>query len=382
MSELSVLLFLAIVYAYFGYFLLVALLAAFAGKKVKKRDIEPSVALMIAAYNEEKDIKAKLDNCLALDYPKDKLEIIVVSDASTDNTDDIVRSYEDKGVRLVRVEGRVGKTEARNLAIKNTQAEIVLFSDATTEYRPDLVKKLARNFADPQVGMATAHLRYRSKDGSQMGLGQKLYWRYESFIKKSQTSLGTLTGSVGCASAFRAKAYTRLPPHIIEDFAQPLMFVLKGYRVVFEEEAVCYEYATERSNQEWSMRVRVVRGGLAALFYAKSLLNPFKHPVAAFQLVSHKLLRWLVPVLAIALFVSTLAGALQKPDAEIVGLLAGQVLFYSLVALAHLFEGSKAAAKFLGVPHYLFVVNAAALAALYKTLTAPLEPSWETERGV
>lgn len=382
MSAIAIFLFLAIVYAYFGYFLLVALLAAFAGKKVKKKDIEPSVALMIAAYNEEKDIANKIENSLALDYPKDKLEIIVVSDASSDNTDAIVRSYAVKGVKLVRVEGRVGKTEARNRVVKDVTAEIVLFSDATTEYRPDLVRKLVRNFADPEVGMATGHLRYLTRAGSQMGAGQKLYWRYESFIKKSQTSLGTLTGSVGCASAFRRIAYTRLPPHIIEDFAQPLMFVLKGYRVVFEEEAVCHEYATQKSSQEWSMRVRVVRGGLAALFYAKSLLNPFKHPVACFQLLSHKLLRWLVPVFAIALFVFTIAAALFEPNAHVAGLLAGQALFYFMVAMAYCLEGKKLVHKFLGVPHYLFIVNAAALAALYKTFTAPLEPTWETERGV
>lgn len=381
MTGLALFLFMAILYAYFGYFLIAALLGLFVRKKVVKDDILPSVTLMIAAYNEENDIAAKIENSLALDYPNELLEIVVVSDASSDRTDDIVLSYANKGVKLFRVEGRVGKTQARNIALKHIGSDIVLFSDATTEYRKDLARKMVRNFADPGVGMVTGQLRYKAKDHSETGLGQKLFWLYESRIKKAQTEMGTLTGSVGCASAFRRKAYTELPPHIIEDFTEPLMFILKGYRVVYEEEAVCHEYATEKNAQEWTMRVRVIRGGLAGLMYARQLLNPFKHPAACFQLFSHKLLRWLCPLLAIALFAASFWGSVAEPQSPLIGLLAGQVLFYAAALFSFFYRGKGPLEKVLALARYFFIVNAAALAALYKTASSPLEPAWDTRRG-
>lgn len=382
MLALSLVLLALIFYVYFGYFFLLGLLGIYINKRVQKKEIMPSVSLMIAAYNEEKGIEGKILNSLSLDYPKELLDIVVVSDASSDQTDAIVERYADRGVRLIRIEGRVGKTEARNQALKMVKSEIIVFSDATTEYKTDSIQKLVRNFADPSVGMVTGHLLYQDPGGA-MGTGQKLYWKYESFIKECQTKLGTLTGSVGCISAFRRSAYTELPPEIIEDFTEPLMFILKGYRVVFEKDAICYEMATSRPAQEWAMRVRVVRGGLAGIIYARALLNPFRFPLASFQLISHKLLRWLVPALALILFACTSINYLNFPS-NIYGelLVWGQLIFYLSVFLSFLGERIGVSLKFLKINQYLFIVNAASLAAIYKTLTEPKEATWETDRGV
>lgn len=368
-------------YIYLGYFLLVILLGKVMQKKVKKANIEPSVALMIAAYNEELSIAKKIENSLSLDYPKDKFKIIVVSDGSTDRTDDIVKSYADRGVELIRVEGRVGKTEARNVAVRSVKEEIIIFSDATTKYKTDIVRKLVRNFADKTVGMVTGHLIYQDGDDTQMGLGQKLYWQYESLIKKSQTEMGTLTGSVGCVTAFRTGLYTPLPDNIIEDFTGPLMMVMKGFRVVYEEEAICFEETTTKSSKEWSMRVRVIRGGMTGLLFAKKILNPFQYPLASFQLISHKILRWMVPLFMIFFATVTLQAVLADPEYLVAQvLLIIQLLFYGSAALAFLLEKKGIHLKITAIPFYFVVVNLAALVAMFKMLNHTLEATWEPQR--
>ena len=368
-------------YIYLGYFLLVILLGKVMQKKVKKANIEPSVALMIAAYNEESSIAKKIENSLSLDYPKDQLKIIVVSDGSTDRTDDIVKSYADRGVELIRVEGRVGKTEARNVAVRSVKEEIIIFSDATTKYKTDIVRKLVRNFADKTVGMVTGHLIYQDGDDTQMGLGQTLYWQSESLIKKSQTEMGTLTGSVGCVTAFRTGLYTPLPDNIIEDFTGPLMMVMKGFRVVYEEEAICFEETTTKSSKEWSMRVRVIRGGMTGLLFAKKILNPLQYPLASFQLISHKILRWMVPLFMIFFATVTLQAVLADSEYLVAQvLLIIQLLFYGSAALAFLLEKKGIHLKITAIPFYFVVVNLAALVAMFKMLNHTLEATWEPQR--
>jgi cellulose synthase/poly-beta-1,6-N-acetylglucosamine synthase-like glycosyltransferase len=369
-----------IIYTYFGYFALVILLGPFLGRKVKKADIEPHVTMLIAAYNEEKGIAKKIQETLDLDYPKAKLRIIVVSDGSTDNTDKIVLGLADQGVELLRVEGRVGKTEARNVAMDSLEGEIVLFSDATTEYQPDAIRKLVRNFADPMVGMVTGHLRYRSPGKSKMGAGQILYWRYESMIKHSQTAMGTLTGSVGCMSAFRRELYTRLPDNIIEDFTGPLMLVIKGFRVVYEEEAICTEETTTTAKSEWKMRVRVIRGGMTGMIFAKQILNPIKYPVASFQLVSHKILRWLIPVFMILVLLLNTLVVLNDHADVYTTLLALQVIFYATALFSLLLSQVGIHVPLSSIPLYFIVVNAASMVALGKTLSKNLEATWEPQR--
>ncbi|MAZ48382.1 MAG: glycosyl transferase family 2 [Halobacteriovoraceae bacterium] len=370
-----------IIYAYFGYPLFMILISAFVNKNVKKAENYPAVALVIAAYNEEDVITQKVNQSLALNYPEEKLKVYVVSDASSDKTDDKVRSINSPRVQLIRIEGRLGKTEARNQALKRITEEIIVFSDATTEYHPNSVRELVKNFSDSSVGMVSGQLIYKVPQGSSMGFGQKLFWRFENIIKTAQTKLGTLTGSLGCMTAFRRELYTDLPPNIIEDFTGPLLMIQKGYRVVYEKEALCFEEATMKSKQEWKMRVRVIRGGMTGLIFARSILNPFKFPGVSFQLLSHKVSRWLVPVFAIlALFFNLLDVIVESTSSLSFTLLGLQCLFYLIVVLSFMLEKTNVKAPLLRIFQYLFVVNLASLVAIYKILTTELEATWETER--
>ena len=381
MSTLVVNLILLVLYTYFGYFIAVILLGKLIRRKVHKSDIQPHVTMLIAAYNEEKGIALKIEDSLKLNYPQDKLRIVVVSDGSTDGTDEIVKSYAAQGVELFRVEGRVGKTEARNVAMASIEGEIIIFSDATTTYKEDLIEKMVRNFADPKVGMVTGHLIYRDSSNTQMGTGQKLYWKYESTIKKAQTSMGTLTGSVGCVTAFRKELYTPLPKNIIEDFTGPLMLVIKGFRVVYEEEALCFEDTTKKAANEWNMRVRVIRGGMSGMIHARKILNPIAYPIPFFQLVSHKILRWLIPVFIISLFlVSNYMVWLDPKNVYSMTLLILQLMFYFTAGCAYALEKKGIHNRLAAIPLYFLILNAASLVALVKTLTSNLEATWETHR--
>lgn len=382
MFDCLVLLTLSLIfYVFFGYPLVVLLLGMLFRRPIHKAPIRPKVALMIAAYNEEKGIAQKLEQSLRLDYPRELLRIIVVSDGSTDRTDDIVRSFSSQGVELIRVEGRVGKTEARNQALAQVNEEVVVFSDATTEYEPCIIQFLVEGFADPAVGMVTAQLIYRRDGQSQMGFGQRLFWKYESLIKKAQTNLGTLTGSVGCATAFRRAFYTPLPANIIEDFTEPLMFIQKGFRVCYEERALCFESPTPKSKNEWNMRVRVIRGGMTGLLHAKGVLNPLRFPLASFQLISHKILRWLTPILGMALFIfSVLAFLAGTAGLWVQGLLLCQLVFYALAVVSFLAEKVHLNLGPLSIPHYFILLNLASLVAMTKVMTSQLEATWETDR--
>ncbi|MBY0517797.1 MAG: glycosyltransferase family 2 protein [Bacteriovoracaceae bacterium] len=381
MNLMLILLLGILFYIYVGYFFLCLILGKIFKRKITQSDITPSVSLLIAAYNEESSIEAKILNSLELDYPKDKLEIIVVSDGSTDRTDEIVNRFLSRGVRLVRVEGRVGKTQARNVAVNLANGEIILFSDATTKYDPKIIRKMVRNFADPQVGMVTSQLIYFANKNSSMGLGQKLFWKYESLLKKAQNQMGTLTGTVGCATSFRKKFYTPLPSNIIEDFTEPLMFILKGFRVVYEEEAICYEEVTDKTKQELKMRVRVIRGGMTGLLYAKKILNPFMYLVPSFQLISHKVLRWLAPIIGLSLlFVSISAVIFESSNIFASLILLLQLLFYLCALVSYIVEKRGKTLSKISIPHYFVILNIASLVALFKTATSKLEATWETQR--
>lgn len=368
-----------IFYSYAGYPLTLFLFSLFSKSTVKKDDsFLPEVSLLIAAYNEEETIADKIKNSLELDYPKDKLEIVVVSDGSTDRTDEIVKGFADQGVRLFRVEGRVGKTEARNQAVLAMRKEIIVFSDATAVYEKNVIRKLVRNFADPSVGMVSGNLTYFDKTQGSMGLATKLYWGYESAIKRAQSRLHTLTGAVGCINAFRRKLYHVLPPNIIEDFTEPLMIVAQGYRIVYEREAISYERTTQKPSQEFHMRVRVIRGGMKGFIYAFRRLNFKDHTLVLLQLFGHKVLRWLMPVTLISIFITNLALFIFGQNFLADMLMVAQFMCYALALLGMMWRPGGILGKIISIPTYFVIVNAASLKALYLTLTTDLEATWET----
>ena len=384
-----------ILYVYVGYPAIVIFLGLILRRSVQKKDIEPTVAFIIAAYNEEKAIEDKIRNTLGLNYRKSKLEIIVVSDGSTDRTDEIVRRFAKDDVQLYRVDGRVGKTEARNRAVLENKQEIIIFSDATTYYEKDSIRNLVRNFADHRVGHVSGHFDYYHnpcKDNirgnqklincSNIGLASKIFWKYENIIKKAQTNLGTLTGVSGCINAFRRIHYTPLPPYIIEDLVEPLMFIMKGWRVVFEEGAQAYETTNQELTQEIAMRTRIIRGGITGLLFAKKILNPRVFPIPALQLISHKILRWLLPIFALLLFISNtmLIFFLNISTLLYEGMFYSQLIFYTMAGLGFGLDKIGIRVKVLSLPMYFVVSNYASLLAMFLLITRGRISTWETNR--
>jgi cellulose synthase/poly-beta-1,6-N-acetylglucosamine synthase-like glycosyltransferase len=369
-------------YTYGGYTLAILFVSLLYNRPVERDDgYEPFVTFLITAYNEERDLARKLDNTLGLDYPEDKLEILVASDGSTDGTDDIVKSYaeKDRRVRLLRVEGRVGKTATQNQAVAAARGEVIVFSDATTEYREDAVRKLVRNYADPAVGAVSGKYAYRTEEGSSMGLSTILFWTYENFIKSRQTRVRTITGCCGCIYSVRKSAYVPLPRTIISDLVEPLKIIEGGHRVVFESEAIAFETTTEKVREEFGMRVRVITRGMNGILYVSHLLNPFKYPFVSFQLLSHKVLRWLVPLQLLVLLGASIVLAGQAWYYALA--LALQLLFYGLALLGLLLEQFGRRSRLTAIPLYFCVVNIASLAGMVNLLRGERKVVWETTRN-
>jgi cellulose synthase/poly-beta-1,6-N-acetylglucosamine synthase-like glycosyltransferase len=366
-----------LLYVYAGYPLLLALLALLGRRRPAEPGHEPFLTVLIAAYNEEVHIGEKLRQTLALDYPADKLEVLVASDGSTDGTDEIVRSFPDPRVRLVRVHPRLGKTNAQNVAVREARGEVVVFSDATTRYHPQALRFLAASYAEPAVGAVSGHYKYFDPEGgSPTGLGSVAFWSYENLIKMMQSRIHTITGCCGCIYSVRRDLYTQLPPDIISDLVQPLWVIKQGRRVVFEDRALAHEETTKSTSEEFSMRVRVATRGMRGLLSVPELLTPWKHPWISFQLWSHKILRWLVPVYLLALLAASLV--LAGRPLYLWALLA-QAAFYATALLTAAFPVHRGF-KPLAIPLFFCTLNAAALLGLLEVLRGRKYAVWQTVR--
>ena len=370
-------------YAYAGYFLLIIIISFFVNTKVSKAEIEPFVSVLITAYNEEKTIEAKLENSLRLDYPKNKFEIIVASDGSTDGTDEIVRRYEknETGIKVLlhRVEGRMGKTAAQNSAVNICDGEIIVFSDAASMYDRNAIRALARNYADPTVGAVSGRYEYINKKGTSVGAATILFWNFENFIKSRQTKIKTITGCCGCIYSVRKALYTPLPPSIISDLVEPLMILQKGYRITFEPQALAFEETTEKVYEEFKMRIRVIVRGMRGIIFARDILNPFEYPFESLQLLSHKILRWLVPIFCITLFISNIFLSAKYLIYAI--LLIAQLIFYTAAGIGYFLEKKGIRSKIFYLPLYFCIVNTASLISLFKVFKKENIVTWEPTRG-
>jgi len=367
----------AVFYVYVGYPVLLAAIAAFRKRpRPEPAACTPSVSVLIAAYNEEAGIRRKLDQTLALEYPAGKLEVVVVSDGSTDRTEEIVAAYPDPRVRLLRV-ARSGKTEAQNRAVQACRNEIIVFSDATTVYHRKALVYLACNYADSTVGAASGRYKYFDPDGdSPTGLGSVAFWNYENFIKKLQAQIKTLTGCSGCIYSVRRDVYAPLPHDACSDLIEPLYVVDQGYRVAFEDRALAYEETTKSTGDEFAMRVRVATQGMQGILSVRHLKKLWSDPWVAFQLISHKILRWLVPVFLAVVFASTLA-LLGRPEFRL--LLGLQLGFYG-IALVTVLAPLHRHFKLLGVPLYFCTLNAAVLLGMREVVRGRGYAVWETVR--
>jgi cellulose synthase/poly-beta-1,6-N-acetylglucosamine synthase-like glycosyltransferase len=366
-----------VAYVYVGYPLLVFLLARLRGRPVRRdADHLPTVSFIIAAYNEEAAIAAKLDNTLALDYPRDRLEVIVVSDGSTDGTDEIVRTRYAGRATLLALGGRQGKTMGQNRAAAIARGDILVFSDATTMYRPDCLRKLVRNFADPAVGLVTGDVLYGREAGATADRGRAAYWNYESVLRRQESAVHSVLGAAGCVYAMRRRLYTPLPADLISDVVQCVKVVQQGYRAVVDDEALVYEPAESRGiREELERRARVIARSLRGKWYLRDFFHPLRHPWFCWQILSHRLLRWAVPIFLVVAFVANLA-LLDRPLYRV--LLGAQLAFYATALAGYALERRRIRVRGVTIPLYFCLVNLAPLLALRTLARGDRKVTWET----
>lgn len=381
MTVVEIILFAAlglIAWAWLGYPLFALLMSRLLPRPVRQRDITPTVSVIITAHNEERDIAAKLENTLALDYPADKLEVIVASDCSTDRTDEIVRGFAARGVMLSRQCEHFGKTIAQNEARRLASGEILVFSDATTLYARDAVRQMVRSFADPEVGCVAGQLIYVDGQTTAVGEGCRSYWGYEKFIRECESRMGSLIGVSGCIYAVRRSNYARLAQDMIDDFVIASEIELQGLRTVYEPAAMAMEDTNHRGRDEFRMRVRVIEQTISALRRYRAILNPFRHGLFAVAMFSHKVLRYAVPLLLIVAFAAS--AALSERSVVYLTLFVGQAALYFAACAGWVSERLRVRSGPLALPYYFVLANAAVLVALLKYLRGEAHVVWEPVR--
>jgi GT2 family glycosyltransferase len=367
-----------VLYTYVGYPVLVWALGRLLPRHVRRAEILPSVSIVIAAHNEERVIAAKLENALALDYPSERLEVIVGSDCSTDETDAIVRAYASRGIMLRRLSERGGKTAAQQAAVEASTGDILLFSDANSLYRADAVRMVVRSFADPEVGCVVGRLVYSERSATGTTLGCLAYWKFETLLRSCESRLGSLVGASGCLYAVRRSSFVRLPCDLIDDFALPLEVRLQGLRTVYEPDAVGVEHANRSGESEFRMRVRVVHQTYRVLEHYRELLDPLEHGVFAVQLFSHKILRHLMPAtLAVAFAANAL---LMRVDGLYEAAFYAQLAFYGAALAGAAAERVGLRARPIALPYYFVLANAASLVALARFLRGEVRVAWASAR--
>lgn len=369
---------ITLAYTYVGYPFLVWVISSLRPRLLQRADFEPTVTVIITAYNEERDLASKLENTLALDYPADKLEVIVASDCSSDKTDAIARAFEPRGVRLHRQPERLGKTAAQNAAVELARGEIILFSDATTLYNQDVLHAMMPNFADATVGCVAGNLVYVDPTKSRTGQGVQSYWGYETFLRRHESRIGSLIGAPGCLYAVRRKAYIPLYHEACSDFIIATKMVEQGLRAVYEPSAVCTEEANTQARSEMRMRIRIIAQTLTDLWRHRLILNPYRGGFYAIQLLSHKVLRYLVPIFMLILLATS--AVLARYSTFYLVIFAVQVMCYLLAAIGWLVEALGFRIRLLSLPMYFVLANTAALIAIYKFLIGERYARWDPVR--
>lgn len=367
-----------ILYSYLVYPVVLWLLALLFGRSSRADEgPSPGVSVLIPAYNEEAVIARKIENTLALDYPRDRIEILVASE-SDDGTDAIVRRYEKEGVRLLPSAVRRGKVSNLNRAVPESRGEILLLTDANAMIRPDALRKIVRHFADPRIASVSGRLMYANPGAGAAGESEGLYWGMEQILKRASSRLFSLPGANGSLFAVRRSRYRPIAEDRGDDFEIPIRCIVDGYGSILEPQAISVEEATEGFLQEYRRKVRIINWMLRSAFILLGEALARGRWLLAFQLVSHKINRWAVPFWLAGLFTANLF--LMHRGAFFAISAAAQAGFYALALGFLLFDRAVAPLRGrLGVPAYFIVVNAASAVGIVTCLLGR-EVTWHRTR--
>ena len=366
-----------IVHPYVTYPLALRAWAVVRSRPVRRAPFEPSISVLIPAYNEVDVIAATLGALLAQDYPKDKLQILVVSDCSSDGTDEVVRSFADRGVELLRQAERGGKALGLNAAAREARGELLVFCDANARFEPGALRSMAQNFADPAVGYVTGKLELEA--AGEVTAGGGAYLRFEEWLRAAETQVASVIGVNGGCDAIRRELYSDIPRELITDFVLPLRVIAGGHRVAFDPLALSRETANEQLGSEFSMRVRVALRALQGLVHMRRLLNPLRFPGTSFCLISHKLLRYMAFVFLATALVSNVVLAFGSPFYQV--LLVLHLLCYWLAACGLLGVGRRSMGIFAVAPAYLLMTYWAFAVATWRFLLGQKMATWKPRSG-
>lgn len=364
--------FLFIFYTYIGYPIVLLFWAKMRAKPINKKYIEPQVSIIIAAHNEMNFIGKKLENCLALDYPKDKFEVIVVSDGSDDQTNEIAKKFECKGIRFFSYKDRKGKAFALNLGISKAQGEIIFFTDARQILKKDSLKELLANFNDEAVGVVSGELILLPEGINSASEKIGLYWKIEKWMRKKESQIKAVLGATGSIYACRKHLIEPIPAQtILDDVLIPFKIILSGYRSIFENKAIAFDNASQDIHRELKRKVRTLSGNYQLIALEPNLLNPFKNPVF-FQFISHKIARLLVPFAMILLLVSNFF----LTSFFYMIFLILQLIFY-LLALSARRAPDNLVGNMMKSLNLIFMMNYAAFISFFIYILNPQNIKWE-----
>ncbi|KHJ38038.1 beta-monoglucosyldiacylglycerol synthase [Pedobacter glucosidilyticus] len=376
-------------YAFLGYgillFILIKLKRIFKPKKDIKNLVDshlPSTTLLIAAFNEEDFIEEKIQNCLAIDYPKDKFQILFITDGSSDQTPQVISQYKD--IELLHQDNRAGKMAAIKRAMPHIRGEITVFTDANTFLNPEAIKELVKHYQIAKVGAVAGEKRIMvDEKADASAAGEGFYWKYESALKKWDYELYSSIGAAGELFSIRTALYQPVESDtIIDDHMIAMRIAEQGYIIAYEPEAYAIETASENSAEELKRKIRIVAGGIQSIFRLKKAANPFNNPILTFQYISHKVLRWAVtPALMLVAFILNCLIVYQYPDLLLYQvILLMQVLFYTASALGWFLEQKKLKIKLFFIPYYFCLMNYAALAGTIRYFKGQQSAAWEKSK--
>jgi cellulose synthase/poly-beta-1,6-N-acetylglucosamine synthase-like glycosyltransferase len=358
-----------IIYSYAIYPLLLALVPSRHHEKTGEPAEWPSVSVLISVYNEEKHITNRIDNLLALDYPADKLEIIIGSDGSTDRTNDLVGKFADPCAKLHAFKERGGKPSVLNRLIPQAHGELLVFSDANAMFAPNALRKLVRHFGDPRIGGVCGRLVLHG-DNSETDEGP--YWKLETYLKTHESALDSCLGANGAIYAIRKSSWPGIPDNtFVDDFVIGMRVRERGDRVIYDTEAVATEELPQSVGHEMTRRIRIGAGDFQALFLCWRSLLPW-HGVYVWSFWSHKVLRWVAPFFMIAALGANVA---LLPDPVFAVLLALQLTFYLLAIIGSIMRRRKFV--LFSAPHYFVVINLSLLLGFFRFITGTQQAAWK-----